>query len=49
MRKSNIVFYFQKFGQKLSIKASKGPKKFLLCRIVSLSSLISNSEACNEK
>jgi len=50
MRKNNMeLLLHQKFGQKLSIKASKGQKKFCGAEIVTLSSLVWNSVARNEK
>jgi len=42
-------FCYEKFGQKLSNKASKGPKNFSFAEIVTLKSVISNSAAQDKK
>ncbi len=42
-------FCYEKFGQKLSIKASKGPNLFCFAEIVTLKSDILNSAAQDEK
>ncbi len=40
---------YEKFGQKLSIKESKWPNYFLIRKIVTLKSVISNSLAQDQK